>query len=309
MQSRAGMPRRAVDSSDDVEVQSQIKQLLDRLNERNDTAVIRRLYTLRMLLDMSMRCSEVSPPLAAELAGLALESKEPDEHQMLVDRIDVWNRWKYFRLALVDQLPSVRRTDENRELLERITDQAIDFNQADWMEGTRLTLLESVANDFDRPDNADGDLTDIDSFAEFLAEVYRVRGRLYGIALDPNLGSMPGKALQPLVSAYAERLKQQIDLTGSEPSAVWLRLASRAIEAIDFVSENDLSRTVLLQRIYWQLLSADLVNRNPEVLSMVDETLQKAQARDKESRSLLQQVRDGERTVVELISRVQEVRT
>ena len=257
---------------------------------------------LRNIFNYSKLIDEVKPAVAATLVQYTLYPKNPSEQELIAQNIDAWMRWKYYRLAMADALSGLSLPPaKTKALLEPLLQTEIDATEKDWQIEARVELMETARDRFQQPSSpTDSQGATIDAAAEYLLEILRLKGRLRGYVPDPQQDAIatPGKLLSATAQAYAQLLAA--NPLQPRPQQ-WLDNANRRLELVDYLANDDLGRTAAGQRAYLRIVAAEIVQQDGTLEQQVDAVLHQLDVRDQQAKSLLSQIRDAERTGIQLL--------
>ncbi len=280
--------------------QQRFYQYIDMFKQSRD--VRRRTIALNMIFSSSTYIDEISPELAADLVEYTLTLKPQEEHQLIIQNIGKWMRWKYYRLALADAVAGVTLPPARAAaLLNPLLGTEIDTTDPNWKTDIRVELMQWARDRLGGgTTSSDLETRTIDAAGEYLTEILQLKGRLRGYLPDPQQTAIPtpGRVLLATTKSYAQRLSA----AASEPVAQQLiSRASRRREMVAFLTNNDLGQTVTLQRAYLCLLAADLIEQHPAAEANIQELLLQLDTLDRDAKSLPEQVRNGELFGIKLL--------
>ncbi len=234
---------------------SNIAQLSDMRNRRRESAPI----YLKYLATVASRVPDLPREHAVRLARYLLAAKSDSEHQAVLKHVHAITRWPNVRLALGDQvLQTTANRDRVVELLEIVLGGPLDRSEE---RGWRQRAYERLLRDVIRSLGHAGGISDgaerwYDDVAEVLRESYAIRARLIGVPSERiSQAATLAELLQMMILHQAD-----LPFWPSNPAnlAVSSDVEGQLI-AIDYISDNDLQRTVLLQRLWWDRLIAHLL--------------------------------------------------
>jgi hypothetical protein len=181
-------------------------------------------------------------------------------------------------------------------MLAGILHRHIDLDQRQpWKQTAHEMLIDSVIGELARSsgETATEDKA-YDDLREALRELYSIQARLLGVPPDKYAAAeIPSQLLRLIAEQY------QMDIS-SWPSAASNGSAPAKLpqefDAIDYVGENDLQRTVLLQRLWLQVLASGLGKAKKKQASELIAGLRQA---DRMATDVFAQLRDGERALLQ----------
>jgi hypothetical protein len=219
---------------------------IETLSKRDASAQAERESALRALRLLAADVPELTPPLAAQVAGYLMAEKNATEQAQVVAALSDLRGWKHLRLAVADSLPSAKiRPDQQREIVAAL---AADENNSDRStEDLPKVLLAAVLDDLDA-DLADpkaaksGEL--LDYAAELIAESYRQRAALWNASPAAIASARsPAQALELCLTSLAASGGDRKDPTRAAA-------LEHEKQAARFLAGNDLRLAVALQRLF-----------------------------------------------------------
>jgi hypothetical protein len=262
-----------------------------------------RIVMLRNLSALASHFPELPMQSAIQLAAYLLSAKSDEEHQQLLELVPAVARWKNVRLALAD---AVLETGLQQERAQRIVYQAmrnanlLQEVTGDWKRDAYEALLRDVLDQLPNPAPDSGpSLTLYDDACEYLRDFYQVQAHLSGVPVEAYAGaSSPSQLLRLMIETTAA---QRNATAGNDPAQAWLRtLPHRLIACEHAAAENDLLRTLVLQRTWIRMVAFDLSRRMPQKAAAIDEYVAALQPLDRNADSVIQQLAEGERTLLQM---------
>ncbi len=258
-----------------------------------------RLAYLHNIATYTGSMTDIQPEQGQDLAIYLAAAKPFAEHEQVLSMVDGILRWKMVRLGLADQLADSRLRDEHmQQMLELALHHDVDMKDG-WRGRLRDELIEGVARQLASEDS----LTRVsdsppDRAASALADYYRTQARLGGIAAAGELDSpSASQVLKLLIDEQTARLSA----TAATPAA--RELAARAaheMAAMEFLTENDLARTVAYERLLIELQAADLAGRDAARASRIKEVLDTWRQSDQTAEHILDQLYQNQKTMLQL---------
>jgi hypothetical protein len=267
-------------------------------------AAATRLASLKRLAEEADGLADLTPEQGAAVARYLLVPKAREEYDEMRYQVSRVGRWNAVRLGLADELAGTRLGTsalQQERILEVVSEVlgrevALAENEA-WrrtQESLSRTLLREVYHSLA---SADGPAQEGEPSAE-MQELYAMQARLLGVPPDDYAGAAtPAAVLELMIAHYAKRL-DQARLRADDKKR--LDRLPHDLAVAEYLGENDLARTVLLQRIWARLLAAGAIAQNPGRTAVVEQILRKLDESDRDAQDVLLQLRDGERTLVEL---------
>ena len=272
---------------------------------------IQRESSLRGLALLAPKLDDLRPAQARQLASYLLHPKADSEQAEAVAAAGALRRWKQLRMAVADAigsstLPPEQQTAIVDALLGR---PSFDADPADW---PRL-LLESVLQDL-QPSGATPQALRaeqrkaLEASAAALVEIYRVRARLLGVLpTEYQTASLPAQVLEPIARQMMTRAaavrSSQPPIATAEFTGWPVLLVDRwpkELTVVDYLSANDLARTVLLEELALKLSAAVVRSERPERSEAALRQLQESRSHLAASRSLPEQLRSAEADLLTL---------
>lgn len=280
-------------------------ELVRDLQDSSLLATGTRIGSLRRLADLAGRGGELTPDEGATVARYLLRPKQPDEYERMLEDVRKIGRWKHVRLGLADELSEIATFGASRLQQARIVEvistvlgrQIAPAEEEPWTETQRRLrrmLLRhvydslraaTVGDDDDRPDAR-------------MHQLYTTQAKLLGVPPDEYLAATtPAELLRSMVVHYAASLPRQG--LGREDAEYVDRLPHE-LAAADYLGENSLVRTVLIERIWARLIAMAAAQKNPSRSARVEKLLDELSRSDRDATHALAQLCDGQRTLVRL---------
>jgi hypothetical protein len=270
-----------------------IDQLSDTRNRRRESAP---LY-LRYLATVANQLPNLPREPAERLARYLMAGKSDGEHQAVLQYAHAVTRWPNVRLALADEvMQSSANRDRVVELMSKVLDRAVEIEEdGKWQQELRdHLLLEVIRASGAATSPTDGAERIYDDLADMLRDAYATRARLLGVPADRySAASTTAELLRLIIeNDAASATRQNQGSSGLSPA---LRDLPEKMVAIDYVSENDLQRTVLLQRMWLDLLVARLAQSGELPADQARRLLDELSEADRQAVDVIQQLADAER--------------
>jgi len=261
-----------------------------------------RLTLVRLIANAADTVADIDPGSGQKLAACLLQPKEDAEHQRLLPHVPRLARWNAVRLGLADQLvePAADSVHQ-RDLLRGVLGQDVPLQTHEDYRTARRMLLESVlATLAERAESDDEQLTAIDRGSRTLYELYCIQARLLEVPTDAD-SQETAPTLSAVLRTLIARQARTLDagrLTATERQ--WLETLPHQLIAVDFVAENDLQRTVLLEQLWLQTLSLFIAERVPAQAAAARAIVAETQASVAPEDRALRQLRDLETGLLRL---------
>ncbi len=281
-------------------VLTNIANLSDPRNRRRDYAA---LY-LRNLAVIAPQMPDLPRESAEQLARYLLSGKSDKDHQAVLQHAQAVTRWHAVRLALADQtLETTTARQRVIEVISRVVGHDLGDGAGDdrtWRVRLRDALLRDVIEElaFAAPP-AQGEQRIYSDLADALRELYTSRARVLGVPAEQySAAASAADVLRLIAENYAARTVPPDNR--SIPSAVTLRDCAQQLTAIDYAAENDLQRTVLLQRLWNRILAAGLTQSGTIQPGQADHLLDELDDADCQAADMFQQLEDAEQTQLQI---------
>ena len=159
----------------------------------------------------------------------------------------------------------------------------------------RRALLLSVQHDLGSGKSTDGDSSSAQKAAEQLAESYRARARLAGVAsAELSSAESPGQVLELLAQAVAKAGGEKKTTIRGEAGITEQLAAAR------FLGTTDLRKTVLLQRLIIRAAAERITALRPRQAELAALIVSSLETADAKAENLLVQLYHGEAATLKL---------
>jgi hypothetical protein len=208
---------------------------------------------------------DIDPAYGSKLAAyLAAFKPDEEEHRQMMLYAAKLARWNAVRLGLVDQLQKLPSRDTQlQELLSSAIGEPVDLGSEAGRGQAQRRLLSAVLADLaDVPETDNDQWKVFDQGSAALTEFYSAQARLLGVppeAYSPT--PQPSTVLRALVEHVAGKL-DTAKLSPEEGQFI-AELAYR-LNALDFVSTNDIQRTALLEITWMRILALQIIQLRPD---------------------------------------------
>ena len=237
---------------------------------------------------------ELSPRHARKIAAylLSLKNDQKDELAEAVAKLDSFRNCRQLLLALADHAAKEDVTQQTTEtIVGGLLGKSLRFaRDEDWRTACRTMLLQRAL------DLTGSSTSSADQAAKILGELYKEQGLAFGID-DPEFLALtrPTQVLESVIKHVAAKAGKQNSAAGDKE---YLEQIGRHLQAAQFVAENDLEYMVLLQRHWLKVLSIYLQEKAPAHAKGLTEIQHDLAASDRQSRSVLDQLRAGEEKIL-----------
>jgi len=256
-----------------------------------------RLYLMRKISRLPTYLEDISTEQANVLVNYLLARKSDEEYSKVIPEVSKLARWNQFLLALADTLGErdVEANSNNQKVFAAALGKSVTIGNdvPNWQESVRRRLMHKVAtrNAVRRRIAASSPAKKINNAADSLIDLYATRAKLLGATPSQyNNLSSPGEALKLLVSRSADRAKGSSKLVADLP---------HRLTVVDYLGDNDLRRTVLLQRLWLELAVAEVSRTQPAGAAKAKAVIDGLRNQDEQRASVVQQLYDGERAILE----------
>jgi hypothetical protein len=250
-----------------------------------------RRNAFQRLGSLSTPPEDFPPEIAEKVALYLFTSKAKDELDSIVFNLKQVGRARPIRLAAADVVLETRATappaQVERLLLEMAPASAgVKLTtDANWRKKARKLLLEAVLSEL-------GSTSSVDDAAALLFKVYQQQGLLLGMS-EPEflLMTRPSQAQEALVGQLLTRVSKD---KLPEPEKDRLARIPHELKAKQFMAANDLQLSVLLQRVWVDLLALYAAQERPQRAADARKIADELRTEDARAASLLAQLHAGE---------------
>jgi hypothetical protein len=269
-----------------------IGQLSDTRNRRRESAP---LY-LRYLATVAPQLPDLPREPAERLARYLLAAKPDSEHQAVLQYAHAITRWPNVRLALADLISDTSASQYRAvELMSVVLGRDADRDgEGSWGRRMRDTLLLEVIRTLQHAaPQSDGLQRIYDDASEILRDAYANRARLLGVPVEQaSTAAGPGELLRSIIEHHAAAAAPSTREPSTEAPA-WKDWSEKLL-AIDYLAQNDLQRLALLQRMWLDLLVAQLVEAGEIPVDQGRQLLNQLADADRQAADVIQQITDAE---------------
>ena len=277
-------------------IQSVLVNIANLSDTRNRSRGSAPLY-LRNVATIAPQVPDLPREPAEQLARYLLSGKTDAEHQAVLQHTHTVTRWTNVRLALADQVLDTTATRQRVvEVLTAVLGRDVaPGDDTKWRQQLRDSLLLDViqALAFAAPP-AHGSERIYDDLADGLRETYATRARLLGVPSDQYASAATATdVLRLMIETDETRTTRNPGGGGTAGGSIadW----AEQLAAIDYVAENDLQKTVLLQRLWLRGLAARMTHSGEIPAGEGTRLLAELTDADRQAVDLIQQLADGER--------------
>jgi ribosomal protein S27E len=275
-----------------------IQQHIDSLANLREVAG--RMTLLRLIANAADTLRDIDPGSGQKLAAYLLQPKPDEEHRQLLSHVAELARWNAVRLGLADQLAEAAGSGSQRQdVLRGILGNDIPLNTAEDRHRARRQLLQTVfVRLSDAAETGDARLRAIDQGSRAMRDLYRVQARLLRVPAETYASAQyPSAVLEAMISHLAGQL-DTLQVTTEQRQL--LDTLPHQLVAVDFVAENDLVYTTMLQRIWLQVLGMYVAQRCPGMAIAARGIVAETQASQASQDGMFAQMRDLEAGLLRL---------
>ncbi len=262
---------------------------IGQLSDFENLPPVVRVNALRIVAARVPLATDLTYDQAAIIARYLLCKKTDEELEAMLGALEQLRSWRQVRLAIADQLGDSQLTPQQRsQLLSPLCGKRAIPEDAT-LPQLRQRLLRELLADLEAVNSRPAAAASVDHgpTVAALAETYRQRARVLAVpASEYQSQDSPAAALKVAVRALRRRTKDE-HLT-------------HKLDVADYLGRDEAHRTVLLQRIFLELLADRTRAMRPKQNAAVDKILAELAAADAEAGDLLAQLRSGERKTLEM---------
>jgi hypothetical protein len=277
-------------------VRNRLTGYFDDLARFKEIGLIKRQNAIRGLAsEDGARLRRIEPAQGEYVARYLLADKSAGEQAVAAKAAAAVSRWYYVRLALADMIEASPLPDEFvAEIATEALGSPVSPEGVNWRAAARKKLLHDVLLELRASTGRTDDSSDqskLDVAAEALHRLYKQRSRQLRIdQTSYESTETPSQVLALLIA------QTRSSLGGADTS--WVR---PRMDVIDYLADDDLQRTVALQRVWLKLLALEVRKRGSELGGRADELVRRLEERDQKASHLLVQLRDGEETTLRIL--------
>jgi hypothetical protein len=276
-----------------------LEQSLKMLDNRRSSWV-NRIDRLAYLARSAHRFSDIPPRYGETLAAYLLRLKTDAEHAKVLEYASAVARWKHLRLALADGIMSATlRPEQLQGLLSEILGRDVTIGEGTpGREEARSRLLESVFAELNASAvRSAGSYQQYDALRTQLRTLYGVQNQLLGAAAESDSWTTPAQAVRAMTEGYAAQLAAE---AGDADAKRQLERIPHDLVAAEYVANDDLGLTVLMERQWIEVLAQAVCQRRPTRKTEVTRILADLVTADREAAHIVEQLRGGQVAMVQL---------
>jgi hypothetical protein len=264
--------------------------------------LIHREGYLRGLAALTESVPDVPASSAAELAAYLVKPKPAEEFQAVLEHAPPLRRWMHARLALADAMESAPIPQERAEqLVSALLGRPVAAGLAGeaWRQRLAVELLRDVKDELAvqvAPTTNQSGLYDDAQAA--LRDCYATQARLLGMPVEQYAAAAtPSASLHMLIAHKLAELSRR-GLAAAQSQRLNALLRERKL--VDFVSENDVQRTVLLQRLWLRTLAFETALLTPHLAEPAEQITGAVNEFDRQAKNVIQQLQRGENALLDM---------
>lgn len=292
-----GAPLFPTDVGTDWDALERIDSALSRLPREGSINHVERIESIAGLAG---RVRNLKPSQATMLASYLLAAKPAAEHERILEYLPSFRRWSQLFLALADGLDRAKvQRDQWEPMLSRLLDQEITLSDGEaGRETLRGILLRQALTELDA-DRATVSAPElIDRARSLLLDQYVRQANLLGVP-RPAFADATGPAavLKAIIEHYSTRLNE----AGATKEATrQLAEIPHQLQAIEYIATNRLQQTVLLERIWLQLLATHLKREAPETSADAERIIRDLRQADRAAGNSFAQLHASQTALVQM---------
>jgi hypothetical protein len=245
------------------------------------------------------RVRDLKPIQARVLATYLLTKKSIEEHERVLEHLPKFGGWSHLYLALADMADGIFVATLDRfqmeELLSRLLGEEITLGDAEAVRG--LLLRRAYRESAPQESSVSGPQL-IDRASEMMLDQYARQANLLGVPLPSYADSKnPADTLTAIIEHYSTRLA---DADAGTEAARLRGEIPHQLAAIEYIATNRLHQTVLLERIWLQLLATDLKRQSPSTSDGTDRIIRELRQADRTAGNSLVQLQASQAAIVRL---------
>lgn len=275
-----------------------LEQLMRTLNV--SSRIESRVRTLSLFAQTAPTIDQLSPTHSYNLAAYLASPKQMLEHQAMMEVVPTFRHWTHLKIAMADQVRNASAKDPQlNELVQSLAEERFPQTDTDaWKRAARRSLLRPVLSQSSTASAVVDDSSAVDRAGTWLKNLYADRAKLLGAPSDQAAAveNAPA-AVRLVIDRLAARLAA--GKTNAEIDALLESIPYR-LEAYRYVADNELTRFVLLQRLAGELTVVQAVQEHPTRGEAIRERWDELKQYDRTAENLLDQLREGERTMVKI---------
>ncbi len=224
---------------------------------------------------------------AVRIAKYLVSIQDRNEADEAAAKLTPLAKSRNLMLAMADAVDLTEARKEASEIVVgKLLQQPLEFGKDAWRPACRKLLLLQALDQTGKKFGAE-------QAADFLRELYQEQAVLLGMdakVLEPM--TRPAQVMESMIQHVAEKLGTQ--------HKDFLERVPRRLRAAQFAALNDLEHTVLLQRIWIDVLAVHLEQQSPQRAKEMRQVQADLKAADRAAANVLEQLRGGEEKLLRL---------
>jgi len=268
-----------------------------------------RLDALRGLARCAQVVRDVSADEGRAIAAYLLKPKHPKEYQESLFSMTRLGRWNSVRLGMADAVADAaieEPSDIQKERVFETVSKTLGKNLAPaatepWPRRRQILsmlLLRSVYDALGAGEPKETGVERCDKAQQEIGQHYRTQAKLLGVPPEAySTAATPAEMLEPMIQDLARRLGGGAI---RPPDKQRLERLTHESAAVEYLAENDLEKTVLLDRVLAKLLAVNAAAANVPRADRAQKILGDLETTDGKAPDVLTQLRDGHAAVLQL---------
>jgi len=285
------------DVGTDWDALEQIDRALSRLRTDGSANRVNRIETIG---GVAGRVQDLSPAQAKLLAEYLLTPKSNVEHERVLEVVPKFQRWGKLHLAIADAMYDIKmERDQLRTTLSQLLDEEIRLGDGEaGRELVRGALLRRAIDEVGSEAASVADPNLVDRASDILLEQYRRQATLQGVAPAALAeAANPADVLTALIEHYSTRLTA----AGLDKlDTIELKEIPNQLVAIEYVADNSLQQTVLLERVWLRLVATDLKHQIPSASDEANRIIRDLVEADQTAGNAIHQLRSSQTALVHM---------
>ncbi len=285
------------DVGTDWDALERIDSALSRLQREGSINRVERIESIAGVAD---RVRDLKPAQARLLAAYLLANKSRTEHDKVLEHLPKFGHWSHLHLAMADGMyDAMMQRDQLQTTLSRLLEEEITLGDGEaGREAVRGALLRRALADSAAEGSSVSDPELIDQARSLLLDQYLRQANLLGVP-QPTYADATGPAaiLKAIIGHYSTGVAEAGADTETTPQ---LAEIPHQLQAIEYIATNRLQQTVLLERIWLQLLATDLKQKSPEVSEEADRIIRDLRQADRAAGNSLAQLHASQSALVRM---------
>ena len=243
---------------------------------------------------------DLQPRYAQRIARYLLSIQQPNELNDVSAKLKSFANCRNLVLALADNAGKEETLPKTAEaIVGAVLGQSLQFSQdANWPLACKKLLLQQALEMTGSKQHG------AEQAADLLRDLYKVQGIALGIPAEDFLPlTRPSQVLQTLVKQIAARESGPRPASAPSPGREdqeYLDQLGRHLQVAQYLADNDLEHTVLLQRIWLKVLAIRLEQQTPGRAEAMRHLHAELIEQDRRSPGALDQLRGGEEKLLRL---------